>query len=328
MRVCHYSMFNKSGMHRVAESLVAAEKKLGLDSTLINIHELGQAQIIEQGTDGDIQVSHTHFPDYMRKNLSKPLKLVWVGHGTPEHVFQTSVEAGQNKGYGHGDGWMLVQHWLQTADACVTFWPRHQKIWQSLCDKHTIVDCVPLGVDKSFWIPAPTKGKFAGSPSVFTAENGHYIKWPLDLFILWPWVYPHVKGNALLHACYLPNDQHRWFFPLVNRNGCSYASHISPLVWAPAALKNVHNSVDYYIGLVRYGDFNRACLEANSCGTKTISYIGNPYSDFWLPEGDQRVMADELIKILNKEVEPRKKEIVPDIEETAKGMKAIYERIL
>ena len=66
-------MFNKSGMHRVAESLVAAEKKLGLDSTLINIHELGQAQIIEQGTDGDIQVSHTHFPDYVPHLLNGKL---------------------------------------------------------------------------------------------------------------------------------------------------------------------------------------------------------------------------------------------------------------
>jgi hypothetical protein len=90
----------------------------------------------------------------------------------------------------------------------------------------------------------------------------------------------------------------------------------------------VFNSVDYFIGLVRYGDFNRISLEANATGVKTISYSGNPYSDFWVPEGDQREIAKVLVEILNGNVEPRKKDIVPDIEETAKGMVKIYERIL
>lgn len=325
MKVAHYTMFNKSGMNRVAESMVEAEKKLGIDSNLCNIEENPR---FDELLDCDVHVSHTHFPDVMRKKLTRPLKLVWVGHGTPEHVFQTSVESGTTGGYGHGDGWMLVQNWLRTADACVTFWPRHQAIWKSMCDKHTIVDCVPLGIDKDFWQKGVSRGRFSGTPSVFTSENAHYIKWPLDLFILWPWVYPLVKGNPVLHAAYLPRDVHRWFFPLVNRNGCSYASHISPIVFAHEELRNVFRSIDFFIGLVRYGDFNRLCLEANATGATTISYAGNPYSDYWLPEGDQRVMADELVKILNHEVEPRKKDPVPSIEETAKAMIAIYERIL
>lgn len=318
-------MFNRSGMHRVAESIVEAEKKLGIDSMLVNLHE---ATTFDATLDADIHVSHTHFPDNLRLKLTKPLKLVWVGHGTPEHVFQGSVEVGTNKGYGHGDGWMLFQHWMQTADALVTFWPRHQQIIKSLCDKSTKVNLVPLGVDRSFWSPVESRGKYSGDPSVFTGENCHYIKWPLDLFIIWPWVYPQVKGNALLHAVYLPTDQHRWFFPLVNRNGCSYGAHISALALDGPDLRNAFRSVDYQIGLVRYGDFNRMSLEANASGCKTISYAGNPYSDFWLPEGDQRVMAAELIKILNGEVVPRDKEQVPDISETALGMQKVYEGIL
>ena len=318
-------MYNKSGMNRVAESIVEAEKKLGIDSHLCNVQTDTD---FEKMYDCDVHVSHTHFPDEMRKKLTKPLKLVWVGHGTPEHVFQSSVESGNTGGYGHGDGWMLVQNWLRTADALVTFWPRHQAIWQSMCDKHTKVNLVPLGIDKTFWKPEPSRGKFAGSPSVFTGENAHYIKWPLDLFILWPWVYPHIDGNPVLHAAYLPRDVHRWFFPLVNRNSCSYAAHISPIAFEHAELKNVFNSIDFFIGMVRYGDFNRICLEANACGTKTISYAGNPYSDFWIHEGDQREIAKELIEIMNNKVEPRKKDPVPDIEETAKAMIKIYEEIL
>lgn len=325
MKICHWTMKNNSGMHRVAESICEAEKKLGIDSILCNVQTADDHEIC---LDADVQVSHTHFPDLLRKRVKKPLKVVWVGHGTPEHVFQSSVETGLNGSYGHADGWMLCQNWLRTADALVTFWPRHQAVWKSLCDKNTIVDCIPLGVDKSFWKPTVSNGKFAGTPSLFTAENSHFIKWPLDLFLAWPWVYPHLEGEAKLHCAYMPRDQHRWFFPLVNRNGCSYASHLSHIVFDHVGLRNVFNSVDYYIGLVRYGDFNRVCLEANACGTKTISYTGNPYSDFWVNEGDQRGIATQLIEILTGKVIPRKKEVVPDIEETAKGMMKVYERIL
>ena len=68
-------------------------------------------------------------------------------------------------------------------------------------------------------------------------------------------------------------------------------------------------------------------LESNACGAKTISYSGNEYSDFWLPEGDQRETAKLLLGILKGDVSPREKRPVEDIKNTALAMKAIYERI-
>ena len=326
MKVCHWTMFNQSGMNRVAETLVAGEKALGLDSHLCNIQE-NPLKAFESMGDADIHVSHTHFPDQFRKMITKPFKLVWISHGTPENVFNSSVVDGTKGGYGAGDAWMLMQHWMKVADARVTFWPRHQAILQSMADKRTTVHLVPLGIDKTFWKPVPSLGKFTGSPSLFTCENCHPIKWPLDLFIAWPWVYPKLKGNPCLHCIYLPTNSHRWFFPLVNANGASYASHISSAVWPNETMRNAFVSNDYSIGLVQKGDFNRVSLEANACGTKTISYEGNPYSDFWVPEGDQRIIADRLVKILNGEVEPRKKDPIPDAADTAVAMKAIYESL-
>jgi hypothetical protein len=324
MKVAHWTMYNRSGMNRVAESMVEAEKKLGIDSHLCNCQS--GIEGFENVYDADIHVSHTHFPEGMRDKVTKPLKIVWVGHGTPEHVFQSAVESG-NGGYGHGDSWMLIQYWLQNADAIVTFWPRHEDIWRSLCDKGRNIHCIPLGVDKDFWKPQPTKGKWSGSPSVWSGENAHYIKWPLDLFLMWPWVYPKVPGSCL-HVSYLPKDVHRWFFPLVNRNGASYASHITAIVWEHKDLLNIFNSVDFFIGLVKYGDFNRLSLEAAACGAKTISYPGNPYASFWLPEGDQRRSAEELVRVLKGEVEPRKAEPVPSSEDMAQAMIKVYEGIL
>ena len=326
MKVAHWTAFNGSGMNRVAESLVDGERALGIDSVKCNCQEAPPDKF-ETVLDADIHVCHTHFPDDFRRRITRDYKRVYVVHGTPEHTFATSVETGLVGGYGHGDSWMLLQYNLQHADTTVTFWPRHQRILKSLCDKHTPVNCFPLGVDKKFWCPGESQGKFVGTPSLFTAENCHQIKWPLDLFIAWPWVYPKVKGSPSLHAAYLPYDQHRWFFPLVNRNGASYGSYISCGAFKNQALVNAFRSVDFYIGLVRYGDFNRICLEANACGTRTISYRGNPYSDYWITEGDQRSIADELTAILNGEVEPRVKETVQDILETCKAMKALYESL-
>lgn len=328
MKVCHWSLLNNSGMNRVAESMVAAEKALGIDSHLCNSME-GDLTKLDQYLDADIHVSHTHVQNAFRKRIKKPYKIVWVAHGTPEHVFQTAVEEGQNKGYGHADGWMLCTNWLRTADACITFWPRHQAIWKSLCDKNTEVTLVPLGVDRGFWKPVPSRGKYAGTPSLFTAENAHTIKWPLDLFLAWPWVYPHLEGNPKLHSVYLPNDMHRWFFPLVNRNGCSYASHITGQTFDNENLRNAFVSTDFYIGLVRYGDFNRVCLEAAACGSKLISYRGNQYADFWVTEGDQRIIALELRDILSGKTKPRADKLpVPDSSDTAKAMLELYTQLL
>ncbi len=323
MKVTHWTIQNGSGMNNVAASMVASECAIGLTSQLANPEKPESYGMAE---DSDIHVVHTHFPDVMRKHVTKPLKLVWVAHGTPEHVFQGAVESGHHGGYGAPDSFMVMQFWLQNADAIVTFWPRHQAIYQSLCDKGRTVNLVPLGVDKAMWKPVESRGKFQGTPSVFSSENPHYIKWPLDLLIAWPWIRREID-EAYLHLTYMVLDQQRWFMPLANRNGSAYSAHISNTVFKNEDLRNALCSVDYYVGLVRYGDFNHMALQANACGVKTISYVGNQYADFWLPEGDQRVIADEMVKILKGTVEPRKKAAVPDVAETAEAMRLIYERL-
>ncbi len=290
------------------------------------MHETSPEALDDAG-DSDIFVAHTHFPLELKKRAKKSSKLVFPAHGTPEHVFRSSMEEGQNRGYGHGDGLMLYQYWLSHSDAVVTYWPRHQAIMQTMVDKNTKVHLVPMGIDTSFWKPGDSDGKWSGEPSVLTGENCHEIKWPLDLFLLWPWIYDKIP-TACLHSIYLPNDQHRWWFPLVNRNGASFGAHISPLAFHGTALRNIFRSVDFQIGLVRYGDFNRMSLEANASGCKTISYRGNEYADFWVTEGDQRQIAAELFSILVGDTKPRVKTAVPDHLEMATGMKEIYEGLL
>lgn len=328
-KVVHWTQYNGSGMNAVAVTMAEAERKLGLDSIVLNSFA---DKDWSETFDADVHVSHTWFPETyngksLRRQFSKPFKLVWLGHGTPEHVFYETVIEAKYRGYGHGDPLMLYLYWLQHADARVTFWPRHKALLDTMVDKGTVVDCLPMGIDTAFWSGGKNLGREPGNPSVWSSENPHQIKWPLDLVLLWPLVYPHLDG-AHLHLNYLVSDMHRQFAPLIARNGAGYGMRWSALTWKPDALRNILNGVDYFIGLVKYGDFNRLALEANCAGAKTISYRGNPYSDFWLPEGDQRDAAAELVRVLKGEVEPRKKDPVPDASETARAMRAIYERIL
>ena len=328
MKLRHWSITNGSGLHGVAQSLVEAETKAGHDSALVD--SMVESPAWEDAIDADVQIVHSHLPNGIQQKITKAkLRTVWIGHGTPDHVFQSSVEFAQSGGYGHPEPLMLMFHWLQHASARVTFWPRHQWIYSRMVDRGTVIDCIPLGVDRSFWCPGESRGKFAGTPSVFTAENPHYIKWPYDLFTLWPDVAEAVDGAmAKLHAIYVPRDMHSCVYPWTYRNGCSYSAFLSPMVFDKDGLRNAFRSTDYTIGLVRYGDFNQLSAQANAAGSTTISYRGNEYADYWITEGDQRTMRDELIAILDGTTPKRAKTPVPDISETAANMQRVYERIL
>jgi hypothetical protein len=325
MKVSHWTITNGSGMHRVAESLVTAEQARGLDSALA---DPTMEATWEYHVDSDIHVVHTHLPNKLRKMVTKPLRIVWVGHGTPDHVFQSACEEFDHGGYGHGDPIGLTMEWVKTAHARVTFWDRHAWIYDRMLSTGARkTDVIPMGVDTAFWKDGSTAGKFSGEPSVFTAENPHYIKWPYDLFTAWGDVSDEFP-EAKLHAVYLPRDMHRAFFPWFNQMGAFWNAYVSAGTYPKEWLKNAFQSTDYTIGLVRYGDLNHLSMQANAAGAQTISYPGNPYSDFWVAEGDQRGIAKELIEIFKGDRAPRDKTPVPDIADTITALTKVYEAIL
>lgn len=325
MRCVHWTITNGSGMHRVAEALAKAETLLGGESVLA---DPGLPATWDAHVDADVHIIHTHFPDALARRVTKPLRLVWVGHGTPDHVFQSSVEAALQGAYGHGDAIQLMLHWLKTAHAKVTFWPRHKWMYDRMLTVGARkVDLVPLGVDTAFWGAGESAGKFAGEPSVLTCENPHYFKWPYDLLVAWIEIV-RTFPEARLHCGYLPNDMHRAFFPFFNALGSSYTSYMSPTVFDKLNLRNALRSTDFFCGLVRYGDLNHLSLEATATGAKTISYAGNPHATYWVRDGDQRELAEQLTEIFRGNVPPRVVLPVPDISATAAAMRAVYEDIL
>lgn len=323
MKVAHWTEKGlRSGLGHTSLNICEAERRLGIDSILVDCNDESDWH---NADNADIYVSHLFLP---LKRVHDKQPKVWVAHGTPEVLFESGYQESVKGQYGHADGWMLAQWWLQNADVTVTFWPRHEAIWRSLSDKHTRIEGVPLGVDLDFWKPVPSAGKFVGEPSVFTAENCYTIKWPLDLFIAWPWVVRDGLPEAKLHAVYVPMDQHRFWFPLVNRNSCSFHSYISNRVFSHEELRNAFGSTDFYANFIRYSDHNYIGLQASASGAKVISYKGNPYASFWVDAGDQRYMAQRLGAILRGEIREREDREKPvSISRTAERMIEIYESL-
>ncbi|MDB4876456.1 MAG: hypothetical protein JWM41_2902 [Gemmatimonadetes bacterium] len=282
----------------------------------------------DETLDADIHVSHTNFPDSVRSRITRSHRVVFVGHGTPEHVMEGAVNAAAAPGYGPPDGWMLLRHWLRTADAVVTFWPRHQAIYQAMVPRERVIDCVPMGVDLAFWKDGVDHGKYAGTPSVWTSENQHNIKWVLDVLNAWPIVTEAIPA-ARLHAHYIPTSLHRFLIDLANSNGAAFRSYLSSGTYPHESLRSMWKSFDFFLGPVRYGDHNCLSMQAAAAGLTTISYTGNEYADYWIPEGDHREMAAALVRIFRREVEPRANKLaVPDLSDMGEALVRIYERIL
>ncbi len=323
-RIVHHSISNGSGLNRVSINMVAMERILGLDSFLNFTDQPKmsnpEASILneEESKMADVHVIHSHLPQGAKG------KTVFVPHGTPEHCFTTAIEQNKQSGFAAGDAFMLSMYRINTCDVTVTFWDRHRYIWQSLNPKAD-VRCIPMGIDIEFWKPIESKGKWVGKPSLFTCENSHSIKWPLDLIIAFPEIMK--ESEAVMHLHYLPLDQHRFWYPLMSANGTMYKSYSSGMYMDVESLRNAFCSVDYYINPVRYGDFNSVCLEAKASGCKVISYKGNPYADYHIQEGDQRIIVKDLLEIFKGNIEPNKTKEVDNVEVMSKEMINIYESL-
>lgn len=324
IKVCHFALGNGSGLNSIATSMVEAEKQAGLDSFLSYVDKPDtkvEGYVLPQNEclDADIGVCHAHLPHNFKG------KSIFLAHGTPEHCFAVGVEQNKFQGYTAGDPMMMSLYQINHCDVTVTFWPRHEYIWKSMNPKAD-VRCIPMGVDQKFWQPIPIEHKWTGNPSVFICENSHQIKWPLDVILAFPLIME--STGAVLHMHYIPLDQHRFWYPLMQANGTLFRSYSSGGYFDSTVLRSNYCSADFYLSPVRYGDFNCTCLEAAACGTKVISYRGNEYAHYWITEGDQRVMAQELIAIFNGQTEPRIPLPAPDLSEMSAAMIAIYKELL
>lgn len=317
-------------MHHVAASMARAELAQGVEARLVDPFDPAQ-QGWDLTLDADIHVSHTNIPERIgahvfQQSCTKPYRWVFPIHGTPEHVFESSIQDASTNGYNTGVSYAQHQWGMQNADAIMTFVPRHQWLYQIGTDKHTIVDLIPMGIDTHFWTGGASPGKYAGLPSFFSCENQHAFKWGIYLMRMWSRVREGLP-SAVLHVANLPTNIQRFADMLVARYG---ARGVVAGSWRydHPQLRDIMRSMDFYVSPVRYGDVNRACLEASAAGLRVISYPGNDYADYWMHEGDDRLTARDLIEIGKGEIAPRSKTPVPTEADMARAAINVYERVL
>lgn len=333
MKIAHWSLTNGSGLHHLALACVEAERRLGHESLLVDVDDPKQWN---EGiaVEADVHVVHTRFPDIQRyrvKNRTgKEAKLVFCAHGIPEHNIELAVNnfLAQPEQAHPMDAWALMLEWMRVADAFVCFSPRQQAIYESMAQKGRIIDCVPLGVDRAFWGQKPAvPDRMQGEPAVWVSENPARIKWPLDILIAWPWVCREVP-KAFLHAHYVVFDLQRFLIGLANANGAAKYANLTARVFSHETLRTAWNGCDFMLATTKYGDNTCLTMQAEAAGLATISYPGNEYASYWMPEGDQRTLAAELVRIFKGEVAPREKKPVPDLVDMGQAMVGIYERLL
>jgi len=335
MKIVHAVQQNNSGMHRLAQNCVEGEKRLGIDSMLIDCHEMGQ-WMLPQVVNADLYVNHSAFPKDARMLIEraqgKRAKTVFVSHGIPEYTMELSIasyeaNAKNPHAYAFDDYWAALRYWLKESDATVVFSERQQAIYQTFVGRNDTIDCVPMGIDRAFWeTEVPTEG-LIGSPVVWMSENQNRVKWALDVLTAWPWVVEQCP-EIHLHCHWMPLDFHRFFIDLANTNGASYHATLSSLHFSHERLRNLWKAVHFILSPTRYGDNTLVVMEANAAGVPVVTYPGNAYADYWIQEGDQRKMAKELVAIFKGEVTPREKLPAPDLMDMSREMVAVYARVL
>lgn len=311
--------------------MARAEVAIGVESRCLDPFDPAQTGW-EWALDADVHISHTHIPEKIgalsfKKSVTKPYRWVFPVHGTPELVFEQSVEDARTNGYGSGTSFVHHQIGMQNADAVLAFVPRHRDLYDLATDKHTIIDLIPMGIDIPFWQAGTNIGKYDGRPSFFNCENQYPFKWGVELLRVWPLIRAELE-EAVYHLTNIPGGLQRFVDVLAARYGSVRGAYVGSWSYDHANLRNILKQVDYYVSTVRYGDFNRISLEAGAAGTKVISNPGNVYADYWVPEGDQREMAKAIIAIGKGEVEPRAKTPIPSEQDMAQAAVHVYERIL
>jgi len=318
-------------MHRVAESMARAELAMGVDSRLLDPFAEGPAWDI--ALDSDIHVWHTHIPDTITgksfaKSCRKPFKRVFVHHGTPELIFEMAVRESETNGYGSATGFSQSIYAMKVSDAVVTFTPRHHALFSTMMGKQGTVDLLPMGLDLAYWQAGVSRGKYQGRPSFSNCDNQYPFKWAVEFIKMWPWIRAELT-DAFFHVSYVPVGTQRFVDVLAATYGSVYGTVIGNWHYQHDDLRNIFKSLDFYLSGVRYGDLNRVSLEAKAAGMQLISYPGNDYADYWIPEGDHRRQAQAIIEIGKGNVEPRADaEHVPTEAMMAHAAINVYERVL
>ncbi len=305
---------NGTGLNRAVEELVDAEKRIGLDSILLD-PRVGLE--IDAGEGVDVHVIHSNLPDGYHGHPRK----VFFAHASPEHCVTYELRAAADMPFS------ATMYWLRAAEVTVTQWPRHKRIWDLYLPAGREVELVPAGIDTRVWNPEGPKIDLPGKPSFLYSESWFEIKRPTEFMWAFCALARDKKGSAAkVHFLNVPEGQ----MPFWSTN----LEHMNLRRWVVTFqgwqqdMAPVYRGANVLIQPSLCGDFSRTCLEALACGMKVLARKGSDYATYTC-DWDWESVGAKLLQIVDgtAEVERTWETAQLDILPVAERMAEIYDRL-
>jgi glycosyltransferase involved in cell wall biosynthesis len=280
---------------------------------------------------GDIHVVHYSFD----KRLGKLKPKVFMAHGTPEAVLESSLrdEDDQRALLSGGE-------WINRFEGAIVTSQRGKMFWgafDSTGGKR--MHLVNKGIDLEWWQRSGTTQDLPGTPSVLYGEVWRGIKHPGLLFYAMDELYKR-NNLARLNAWSLTVKRNLWegfigqagFWKFIDQD------RIPGVVDYP---EHYYSRGDVLVSPVTAGDLSRVAQEAMACGCPVVSWDTDPYGEnhpYKFAKGFDVVdMADKIHETYEEVLDDREgvaakcrktAETYFDIDEEARSIVQILRKIV
>lgn len=295
LRIVHWCLWGprRSGMYETVRELISAENRIeGVLAGMCAIPPVGASKretaryVMGGMTDvlheemrtqdwgwgykfGDVHLVHYTFD----KRLGKLKPKVFMAHGTPEAVLESSLKEDDP-----ANALLSGAEWINKFEASIVTSQRAKLFWGSFDSTGgSKMHIVNKGIDLEWWQKPATTQNLSGDPSVLYGEVWRGIKHPALLFFAMDELYKRNK-EARLNAWSLTTKRNLWT-AFIGQAG----------FWKFMGQDNIPGVVDYpehYYGRgdvlvspVIAGDVSRVAQEAMACGCPVVSWDTDPYGE-------------------------------------------------
>ena len=356
LTISHWCLWGprRSGMYETVRELIAAENRIdGVLAGMCAVPNEGAskreaARYIQGGmTDvmhpemrtqdwgwaykfADVHMIHYTFD----KRLGKLKPKVFMAHGTPEAVLESSLQTTDR-----AQALLSGAEWTNKFEGTIVTSQRGKLFWGAFAEDPSKIHVVNKGIDLEWWQRSGSKRDLRGEPSVLYGEVWRGIKHPALLFYAMDELYKR-NDQARLNAWALSMKRRLWE-SFIEQAGFTKFLGQDNIPGIEDYPEHFYSRGDVLVSPVIYGDLSRVAQEAMACGCPVVSWDTDPYGEnypYKVAKGfDVRSMADKIEEAYNEVLDDREgvaakcrqtAETYFDINEEAKSIVQILRKIV
>jgi hypothetical protein len=311
MKVIHFCQLapNKSGMYESTKDQIKYERRLGLESDMVdpfvkeNASEVdGWLECVdwEKAKEAEVWVVHAGIPPPLQEYLA-------VSGNKEKHVVVTNMhgpvegmlfkECSSNMFGLHEDRSFTQIHigWIWEHDACVVI-NQHEYDVSKLYDEHNHLHYIPNSLDLERIDPEATKWPYTNHPSVVVADCVRFEKNPAHMI----WAMPRVVEklpDARLSVLSLPFGEVEFWRNIFHRskNWTLIRHCIDNLHIKNGPLMPYMRGADIIFNCNFSGILSRVSMEAMAMGLPVVSTNGD-YTKYHAKIFDLQDIADNIVQ--------------------------------